>query len=304
MIKRVRPSTNKLEVIEKMDSSSYLRSGEESWQGAFDNLVQRFAELDPAVIAEHLRQNAGHAGCAAKALRKVTPAMVSQAKCEEIAPTRDASKDASQEMRPTKERFASVKSTGETKLSMAPPVQDVATDTQVETERPIRTPVDSKMLFVAALQGDVQDMTRLIADGADLNVRYTGRPHREQPDKIIEATPLHFVVTMGMATVAEALLRHGADVEAKMERSLGKGKPPAEHYAEMTPLHLAAMEGHTNIVEMLLDCGADRNALMYLTEQTGGSHKERTFTALEIAEEMATKGHMRESVIALLSAPI
>jgi len=298
MIKRVRPSANKLEVIAQMDASSYLRSGEEGWQGAFDNLSQRFAEMGPSTIADTLRQNSGHAGRTAQALRKL-PADAVKIGAASPNPART---EAALEKRMSTDRAASEKSTAASEKSTER--QNSVEQPQAQDQRPIRTPIDSKMLFIAALQGDVQELTRLIADGADLNGRYTGRPNREQADKIIEATPLHFVVTMGMAIVAEALLRHGADVEARMERSLGPGKPPTEHYAEMTPLHLAAMEGHTNIVEMLLDCGADRNAIMYLNEKKGEDRRERTFSALEIAEEMATKGHMRESVISLLSAPI
>merc|ERR1712146_297134 len=158
---------------------------------------------------------------------------------------------------------------------------------------------DSKLLFVAALQGDIQTLDWLIADGADLNARYTGRPNKEQADKIIDATPLHLVVTMGKADVAEVLLKHGADFEAKMRRALGSSKPPEEHYTEMTPLHLAAMEGHTNIVEMLLARGADKSARMHLTEHKGDAVQERAITPLEIAQEMASKGHSRDSVISL-----
>jgi ankyrin repeat protein len=160
---------------------------------------------------------------------------------------------------------------------------------------------DSKLLFVAALQGDIQTLDWLIADGADLNARYTGRPNKEQADKIIDATPLHLVVTMGKADVAEVLLKHGADFEAKMRRALGSSKPPDEQYAEMTPLHLAAMEGHTNIVEMLLARGADKGALMQLAEYKEDGKHERSITPLDIAKEMALKGHARESVISLLS---
>jgi hypothetical protein len=281
MIKRVRPSTNKLEVIDKMNASSYLKSGEEGWQGAFDNLTQRFTELDPSTVADVLRQNGGHAGRTAQALRKL--------------PADNLKSAATSETRTTTDGVGSEKSTDR---------QSEVEQRQADNQELSRTPIDSKLLFIAALQGDVQGLCRLITDGADLNGRYTGRPHKERADKIIEATPLHFVVTMGMANVAEALLRHGADVEARMERSLGPGKPPTEHYADMTPLHLAAMEGHTNIVEMLLNSGADRNAIMYLNELKGEHHKERSFSSLEIAQEMAAKGHMRESVISLLSAPI
>jgi hypothetical protein len=261
---------------------SLLLAGEESWQGAFDNLSQRFAQLTAATIVEHLRQNGGHAGRTAQALRKL-PADGPQAEqAEKVIPQQPAPAKADQRLES--------------------PIEKTVTPKQQEQEAngQSRTPPDSKLLFVAALQGDVQLLARLISEGADLNDRYTGRPNREKSDKIIDATPLHLVVTMGLTSVAEVLLRHGAAIEAKMQRALGAGKPPAEHYAEMTPLHLAAMEGHTNIVEMLIDHGADRNAKMLLRE----GQQERAITPIEIAREMANKGHTRASVITMLSAPI
>jgi hypothetical protein len=300
MIKRVRPSTNKLEVIDPMASrASLLRSGEESWQGALDNLVQRFSQLDPATVVEQLRQNGGHAGRTASALRKL-PADVESAPRDPLSSNGVAEFESAQA-----ERLEAPKAVA-SKISTEVLPRKQAQEPQVQKtlSRSSTASTDSKLLFVAALQGDVQQLIHLISEGADLNDRYTGRPQREQADKIIDATPLHLVVTMGLTNVAEVLLRHGAAIEAKMQRALGHGKPPAEQYSEMTALHLAAMEGHTNIVEMLLEHGADQHAQMVLCERQGDRVKERAITPVEIAREMASKGHTRASVIALLGAPI
>lgn len=308
-----------------MAGEALLRPSEQAWEGALNNLIQRFAHLDAAVVVDTLRKNDGHAGRTAQALRKLAPAeAVSATKLEvtcsqanvpatvTVAPRRDEPaprKEVPVKVTPKSEAPVKVTRAKEA-VKVAPKTPpEPAEATAAETLPPAvvaapeslpATPVDSKLLFVAALQGDIQQLNDLVGARADLNTRYTGRPG-EKADKIIDATPLHLVVTMGRADVAEALLKHGADVEAKMCRALGTGKPPEERYAEMTPLHLAAMEGHTNIVEMLIAFGADKNARMQLTEQQQGNANQRSITPLEIAHEMVSKGHTRESVTALLS---
>ena len=61
------------------------------------------------------------------------------------------------------------------------------------------------------------------------------------------STPLHFAAALGHKDVAELLLAHGADVNAK-----NKGGS--------TPLHFAAALGHKDVAELLLAHGADVNA--------------------------------------------
>jgi hypothetical protein len=365
-----------------------LRPGEESWQPCLHNLLQRFSQLEAAVVVDNLRQQGGHAGRTAAALRKLPPSKAAPiliTKCavkgkpnqmsqmtpevatpisavvtEELAPIepiRASSKkaalskstssaslqslphcepEAKGAQQPTLVLSGSQQSTpllsgpaekvptrepqlgGYAKEARAvavstkkkPPCDSMSSDElsqggvqNASTPEVAKAPLipDSKLLFVAALKGDIQQLSCLINLGADLNGRYTGRPNKAHQDKIIDATPLHLVVTMGKADVVEALLRHGADFEAKMRRALGPGKPAEEQYAEMTPLHLAAMEGHTNIVEMLLAHGADRCARMQLTDRSGDSCKERIMTPIEIAREMVSKGHERARVISLLS---
>lgn len=284
-------------MLQKMAVDSLLRPGEEEWQGAYDNLCKRFAQLEVGVVADTLRQNNGHAGRTAQALRKLPDQPASGASTPPSAS--DATKAAPAPASTAKEIRQVKASPPSVSAANAPTSQTGAPQVPCKTQAP--PPPDSKLIFVAALQGDVQQLNHLIAAGTDLNGRYTGRPNKAQADKIIDATPLHLVVTMGNANVAEVLLRHGADFKAKMRRDLGSGKPPEEQYAEMTPLHLAAMEGHTNIVEMLLASGADKTAKMQLIERKGGAVQERAITPLEIAHEMVSKGHSRDSVISLLN---
>lgn len=275
-----------------MAVAALLGPGEEAWKGAFDNLCQRFAQFEAAVVAKTLRENDGHAGRTAQALRKLPPPAEgsgSQSPAQAEATTSQAPAKMIAAAKEAQPRLSAASTAAESLPPLASP--DAVADSP--------PPPDSKLIFVAALQSDVQQLNHLIAAGADLNGRYTGRPNKAQADKIIDATPLHLVVTMGKANVAEILLRHGADFEAKMRRALGSSKPPEEQYAEMTPLHLAAMEGHTNIVEMLLARGADKDARMQLLERKGDTVQERAITPLEIAREMASKGHSRDSVISL-----
>lgn len=292
-----------------MAAAGLLRPSEKDWQGAFDNLCQRFSDLAPNTIVDVLRKENGHAGRSAKALRSLSaadapaPAAATPAPAPQKAdpPRKPAAAQAKPEPAEPVPQIAA-------EPELKPPLPEAKTDYSQEvssvadTEAPPSLRVDqSKLIFVAALQGDIQTLEHLVVVGADLNGRYTGRPNKEQADKIIDATPLHLVVAMGKADIVEVLLKHGADFELKMRRALGSGKPPEEQYAEMTPLHLAAMEGHTNIVEMLLLRGADKGALMQVREAKADASVERTMTPLEIAKEMAVKGHSRESVISLLS---
>ncbi|EDQ86137.1 uncharacterized protein MONBRDRAFT_38518 [Monosiga brevicollis MX1] len=60
-------------------------------------------------------------------------------------------------------------------------------------------------------------------------------------------TPLHYACENGHAKVAEMLLKHGVDAEAKNMRG-------------DTPLHNACLYGHVKLVEMLLKHGGDVEA--------------------------------------------
>ncbi len=90
-------------------------------------------------------------------------------------------------------------------------------------------------LCMAAVDGDIPRVKRLLAGGKNVNFR--------EPDG---ETPLHFAARAGQAEMCKWLAENGADVNA-----------PGIHGG--TPLHYAALFGRIKAVEALLDAGADVN---------------------------------------------
>jgi hypothetical protein len=95
---------------------------------------------------------------------------------------------------------------------------------------------NGEALCRAARQGDLEEVERLVAEKADVNL--PGPAGR---------TALHFAAELGHVEVIRALLAHGADVSARDD-------------AGCMPLHLAAEAGHRDVIEALLAAGADVNA--------------------------------------------
>jgi len=91
-------------------------------------------------------------------------------------------------------------------------------------------------LVDAVRRGDVEEVARLLAAGADPNVK-----------DLDGKTPLYYAAEQCNADIAELLLRHGADPNAKNVRG-------------ETPLHRAVWERCGAVVELLLRRGADPNA--------------------------------------------
>jgi cytohesin len=90
-------------------------------------------------------------------------------------------------------------------------------------------------LVDAVRRGDVQEVARLLAAGADPNVK-----------DLDGHTPLHYAAEQCRADIAELLLKHGADPNARDDH----GK---------TPLHRAVAVGCVEVAELLLSRGADPN---------------------------------------------
>jgi cytohesin len=132
-------------------------------------------------------------------------------------------------------------------------------------------PQADRALLEAAERGNIIDVKRHLAAGADVNA--TNR---------FESTPLHIAIDNGHKEIAElliakGLLSKGADVNAKD----GWGETPL-HWVEtkevaelliaegadvhakdkwgFTPLREAAANGHKEIAELLIGKGADVNA--------------------------------------------
>ncbi len=128
-------------------------------------------------------------------------------------------------------------------------------------------------LFEAVARGDLDEVKRLVAKGADVNsVDQWGN------------TPLHWAAIYGHAVVVDHLVAHGADVKAvnlwgttALHRAAAMGDAAivehlVAHSADVndvnavgqlgnTPLHCAALFGRDEIVRLLVAKGADVNAV-------------------------------------------
>ena len=88
-------------------------------------------------------------------------------------------------------------------------------------------------LMNAIEKGDIKEIERLLASGADVNEK-----------RFDNYTPLHIAAFYGQANVAALLIEKGADVNAKDDD-------------RRTPLNTAVRKGQVNIVTLLLKKGAD-----------------------------------------------
>jgi ankyrin repeat protein len=91
-------------------------------------------------------------------------------------------------------------------------------------------------LWWAARFGDIDDVKRLIDEGADMDIK-----------DIDGESPLHSASRWGHEAIAELLLIYGADANAASIHGI-------------TPLHLAVRDMHGDVIEILLKHGADANA--------------------------------------------
>jgi cytohesin len=125
-------------------------------------------------------------------------------------------------------------------------------------------------LSVAVRRGDMQVVARLLAAGADPDVK-----------DLDGDAPLHITAEQCRSDLAELLLKHGADPNARdrhgftslhiavwvrcgavVEPLLRHGADPnARDAGGRTPLHRAADEGCADVAELLLDYGADPNVV-------------------------------------------
>ncbi len=99
-----------------------------------------------------------------------------------------------------------------------------------KTNVEIRTPQDESPLMMAALKGQQELVSRLIARDADIN----------KPGW----TPLHYAATNGHVAVMKQMLHQHAFIDAQSPNGT-------------TPLMMAAMYGSTAAVRLLVEEGAD-----------------------------------------------
>ena len=102
-------------------------------------------------------------------------------------------------------------------------------------------------LAVAAAGGDLGIAEALLAKGADVNARNTGKEHPGW-------TPLHWAVEGNHKEMVALLLKHKADPNARIEDNYGEAGPG------YTPLLIATARVFPDIVDVLLDsASADPN---------------------------------------------
>lgn len=125
-------------------------------------------------------------------------------------------------------------------------------------------------LHQAAVRGQPQRAIMLIAAGANPNDR----------EPRFNGTPLHYAARHGHADVVQALMKHGARIDARdtndctplmwavkgghsdvMRRLIdARADVNAQDSRGWTALHFAIDRGHVEAAQLLIDCGADQQA--------------------------------------------
>jgi ankyrin repeat protein len=95
---------------------------------------------------------------------------------------------------------------------------------------------------VAARNGELDEVKRLVASGVDINTPGRGA-----------WTPLHEAASQGYSAVVQWLLENGADVNCKTVVVRGED-------AGKSPLHVAVEGGHSDVVKLLVKRGAKIDA--------------------------------------------
>jgi len=176
---------------------------------------------------------------------------------EEIEVAKQAEPNEPAEKTPVKIVEKPVEKTAPTRP--AEPVKTVEAPEPVVSEDPL------KDLRLAVVKGDLDQVSKAIAAGADVNAK-----DRE------DFTVLHLALIQGNEELAALLIANGADTKAKMTNGI-------------MPLHFAAMKGCRLMAEFLIDDGSDVNA----QDQTQGTplHYAVYFSGdVEIVKLLIAKG--------------
>jgi len=118
------------------------------------------------------------------------------------------------------------------------PASTIIPSTKLMIER-IQQTKKNKSLFEAVKKGDIEQVKSFISSGADVSTPDTDP---------FGTTPLFYAVSNSHAVIAEMLIAHGADVNARRKLS------------RHAPLHIAAAKGDERMVRLLISSGANINA--------------------------------------------
>jgi len=125
-------------------------------------------------------------------------------------------------------------------------------------------------LHQAIVDGDIEKVQSILADGVDINIRNK-----------LNGTPLHTATEKQQKDIFKLLLDKNADIN------------PINNDGE-TPLHLAVKSGQKDIVELLLAKGADVNIVSVRRENALSLAQKRGHT--EIAELLVKHGATEPSI--------
>ena len=126
---------------------------------------------------------------------------------------------------------------------------------------------DTEQLHRAAQDGNIEEVTRLVGEGFEVN-RFDD----------LSRTPLHYAVEGEHYSIAKWLLEKGADVNAHEEEKIGE-----------TALSLAAQGGDSEIVELLLMHGANPDIPGWMSITARHREKKRKDTDGENINALLTR---------------
>ena len=145
---------------------------------------------------------------------------------------------------------------------------------------------DPLPLDIAIQSGDLDEVRRLLEQGANPNARWSQSGDRFPLQDVLEGSSYGYRID-DPTEVIRLLLRHGADPSAKWcpfeSRGPSEFGPSCTSARGMTALMLAATAGRVEIVEPLLEAGADASARNWV----GGSALDYAYD--EVVFEMISR---------------
>jgi ankyrin repeat protein len=136
----------------------------------------------------------------------------------------------------------------------------------------VEPPSITAELVVAVQAHDLANVVRLLAEGADANVRI------EEQDPVcneVSEPLLMIAAAAGVADIVRALLDAGAHVDAQGLHNEHKCRDGMEFWQRKgDALEVAAVRGHADVVELLLQRGATKGRAYALLDAVRKDHLE------------------------------